>query len=511
MPPELRSQSYVDSGYRTGAQQADIYARSKGGTQFAAAAPGHSLHERGLAADWEFKSPAADQWVHQNAQRYGLEFPFVSSGAGAGGRLSDPNHMQLAGGGSVQLAKNELSQSIPQPLHQQGAVGASNTFRQLGGSPLMYVNRFDDPSKLAQVISQANPNATDDAKMAIFEKLFPLLSNAGKAQFAQAWDIYKEGVRESEFATSKDIQQREFGIRQEELQQNRLVMQDVARQRLAQGEQRVAQGAERVAQAGQRLSEQYDPATVDAVAKGIAEYRQAPLSGWTMRSPWGQQVMARVYQDNPDYSAAQFSAGVSGARAFATGRQADTVRSMSVAIDHLQVAEDLGKALATGDSRALNTAKAALQKQFGYEGPVDFDTAKMIVGDEVTKAIAGGTLSMTERTALQQQFSTASSPEQLQGTIGTLKRLLGGQLRGLQRQYENIPGTKPSFEDKLSPEAKRQLQAPGGEAPEVTLQEYQQLPIGAPYRMPGDPTVRYKSEAAQQAIQPSEGVAPPIR
>jgi hypothetical protein len=171
--------------------------------------------------------------------------------------------------------------------------------------------------------------------------------------------------------------------------------------------------------------------------------------------------MAKVYSDNPDYSAAQYAAGVSGARAFASGRQSDTVRSMSVAIDHLQVAEDLGKALQTGDSRALNAASAALQNQFGYEGPADFNTAKMIVSDEVTKAVAGGNLSMTERTALQNQFSTASSPEQLNGVIGTLKRLLGGQLRGLQRQYENIPGTKPPFENKLSPQAKGQLSGAG--------------------------------------------------
>jgi hypothetical protein len=269
MPPELRSQSYVDSGYRTDAQQADIYARSKGGTQFAAAAPGHSLHERGLAADWEFKSPAADQWVHQNAQRYGLDFPFVSSGAGAGGRLSDPNHMQLAGGASALLAKNELSQSIPQPLHQQGAVGASNTFRQLGGSPLMYVNRFDDPSKLAQVISQANPNATDDAKMAIFEKLYPLLSNSGKTQFAQAWDIYKEGVRESEFATSKELQLGEFRQREAD----RAAQMDLTR---TLGEQRLAQGAEAGGQVYQPRDAQGQPSGPPMwIAKGQA----SPIRG----------------------------------------------------------------------------------------------------------------------------------------------------------------------------------------------------------------------------------------
>lgn len=116
----------------------------------------------------------------------------------------------------VVAAKNDLTQSIPQDLHQPGLAGASNTFRALGGSPLQFVNRFDDPGKLAQVISQANPQADDQTKMAIFDKLYPLLSNAGKVQFAQAWDMYKEGTRESEFQQSKDLQQRDFDVRMAE-------------------------------------------------------------------------------------------------------------------------------------------------------------------------------------------------------------------------------------------------------------------------------------------------------
>lgn len=225
---------------------------------------------------------------------------------------------------------------------------------------------------------------------------------------------------------------------------------------------------------------------VENVAEMISNYQMAPLSGWTMRGAWGQSVMNRVREINPDYQATQFSARQSGARAFASGRQADTVRSMSVAIDHLGVAENLSKGLQNNDVRLLNQAQNMMKTQFGYEGPVDFNTAKMIVSDEVTKAVAGGVLSMTERVSLADQLSAANSPEQLTGVIGTLRRLMAGQLGGLRRQFESATGgSADQFDQLLSPQAKEQLgvQSKEQERPSGTPvpKEYESDPDGTTY------------------------------
>lgn len=88
MPPELRQQAEVISGFRTAAQQQDAWQRYQSGAGGLAAPPGMSRHEKGLAADWSFKSPAAQQWMHDNAGKFGLTFPFGSE---------DPNHMQMTG------------------------------------------------------------------------------------------------------------------------------------------------------------------------------------------------------------------------------------------------------------------------------------------------------------------------------------------------------------------------------------------------------------------------------
>lgn len=92
-PPEIQSNLRISSGYRSPERQTQLFeaALAKYGSPAAArrwvAAPGHSMHNRGLAADLKYLSPAARQWAHANASRFGLTFP-----------LSNENwHVELAG------------------------------------------------------------------------------------------------------------------------------------------------------------------------------------------------------------------------------------------------------------------------------------------------------------------------------------------------------------------------------------------------------------------------------
>jgi hypothetical protein len=71
----------VGSGYRDVTRQGQLWQRALAKYGSAAAArkwvapPGHSFHNKRLAADLQFASPAARQWAHDNAARYGLSFP----------------------------------------------------------------------------------------------------------------------------------------------------------------------------------------------------------------------------------------------------------------------------------------------------------------------------------------------------------------------------------------------------------------------------------------------------
>jgi LAS superfamily LD-carboxypeptidase LdcB len=59
-------------GMSESSSQEDIYERSRGGALFAAAPPGRSHHQQGLAFD--VRDPTG--WLHQHAARFGLHFPY---------------------------------------------------------------------------------------------------------------------------------------------------------------------------------------------------------------------------------------------------------------------------------------------------------------------------------------------------------------------------------------------------------------------------------------------------
>lgn len=67
----------IGSGYRSYEQQAKLYQRwvNRVPGQAPAAKPGKSNHNHGTAADLVYANKATSNWVHQNAERYGLFFP----------------------------------------------------------------------------------------------------------------------------------------------------------------------------------------------------------------------------------------------------------------------------------------------------------------------------------------------------------------------------------------------------------------------------------------------------
>jgi hypothetical protein len=209
---------------------------------------------------------------------------------------------------------------------------------------------------------------------------------------------------------------------------------------------------------------QVDPAVVEGVAKGIADYKMAPVTSWAMRSPFGQAVMAKVRELNPEYDQAKYNQRARGLIAFTTGRQGDSVRSFNTSIDHLEVMDDAVQALINGDAKLLNKVENWVQQQFGYAAPVDFNFVKNIVGGEISKAVVGGVGALKDREEVRQGFELANSPEQLDGVIKRAKQLMAGQLSNYRRQSEATGFPVKDFDTMLSPATRKQLEqlyAPG--------------------------------------------------
>ena len=148
-------------------------------------------------------------------------------------------------------------------------------------------------------------------------------------------------------------------------------------------------------------------------------------------------------------------------RDFGTGKQGQAVNSFNVALAHLDTLGGLAEALGNGDQQSINRLHNSLKQEFGAEAPANFEAAKRIVGDEVTKAIVGSGGALGDREETAKVIAAAKSPKQLAGVIDTYKKLMVGQLTGLQQQYEQTTGQK-DFDKRLSPEAKRMMAAHGG-------------------------------------------------
>lgn len=190
----------------------------------------------------------------------------------------------------------------------------------------------------------------------------------------------------------------------------------------------------------------------------VGTYRQPAPAGRT--SPTGIKFMTMVNQAYPSYDASQYGSKVKARNDFATGKNGNTVRSLNVAVQHLDQLGQLSTAMANGDVQMVNKIGNYFATQTGGPAPSNFNAAKQIVGDEIVKAIIGAGGGVSDREEAAHNISAASSPQQLAGVIKTYQGLLSGQLVGLKRQYEKNTGLN-DFEDFLAPETKAKLQAHG--------------------------------------------------
>lgn len=236
----------------------------------------------------------------------------------------------------------------------------------------------------------------------------------------------------------------------------------------------------------QNKTKMFDQGSVDETVDLIGQYKIPALSGYALRTPWGQQVLARLQEKYPQYNGQEFKSRQQALAKFTAGKQGDTVRSLSVSLDHLDVLDQAAVELKNGNVQALNKLAQTLSEQTGSPVPTNFESIKGIVADEVTKAVLGGPGGVSDRDKAQKIFDKVKSPAQLAGAIKEIKALMKGQLHGLQRQYKESTG-RDDFDRFLSPSA-RGLEGNGGAAgaPKkiASKAEYDALPSGAEFIAP---------------------------
>jgi len=141
---------------------------------------------------------------------------------------------------------------------------------------------------------------------------------------------------------------------------------------------------------------------------------------------------------------------------FNTGKQGDTVRSMNVAVDHLDTLTDAARALNNNDMPLFNKIANEYSRNTGSPLVTNFDGIKSIVGSEVAKAVSGaGGSALGDREEIRKEIDAANSPQQLEGVIKKYQQLMAGQIKGLESQYK--AGHGRDFDSKVTPRTRRVL------------------------------------------------------
>jgi len=201
-----------------------------------------------------------------------------------------------------------------------------------------------------------------------------------------------------------------------------------------------------------------DLVSAQKIAKLIGENKMLPPTGRALQSNFNQTVMGLVEDQYPDWKIGGTQAQIKGLKDFATGVPGNTVRSLNVAVNHLDTAKELSNALNNNDIPALNKAANALSQATGSPTVTNFDAARNIIADEVAKGVLGnGAGALADRVEFSDKIRNSSSPAQLAGTIDTWQKLLAGQLGGLKQQFKDVGGTDNEFNRKISPRTQQVL------------------------------------------------------
>lgn len=214
-----------------------------------------------------------------------------------------------------------------------------------------------------------------------------------------------------------------------------------------------------------------NPENMASNAELIANYQQAPLSGFAMSKPEGQAIMAQVHKLNPDYHSEYYNNFNKTETDATTGKIGSSANALNTMIGHLSVLDQASDALKNNDFQMLNRLANAIGVQTGNSAVTTYRTIVHRIGPEVEKAYIGAGGTGTERGANEQDFDPNMAPQQIKDNVRISASLADSKIKALQSQYQR--GTYGRGQQKLisdESEATRQrLSGAGGGGTAVSL------------------------------------------
>lgn len=193
--------------------------------------------------------------------------------------------------------------------------------------------------------------------------------------------------------------------------------------------------------------------TVKAIAEGRAPYP----SGFALKTPIGQQMVAAISQYDPTFDAINYQARQKTRQSFTSGQDAGNITALNTAMAHLGTLSGNYDKLGNTNFPAVNWATNYLGNQFGNQN-IQTNTANVAtdaqaVAHELAKVFRSTGMSEGEINQWQDKISTSAGPAQSKAVIQSALDLIDGRLSALGEKYNQGMGTSKQGIELLSPEA----------------------------------------------------------
>lgn len=199
-----------------------------------------------------------------------------------------------------------------------------------------------------------------------------------------------------------------------------------------------------------------------AQAQAILEGRMKPPSAFAQKTPYWQNVMGAVLQEDPQWTEQRAELRQS----YTVGKQSTEINAINTAMGHVGALGDAIDALNNGNVQLLNKIANGYGIQTGETPAATFKLIVNRVGPEIAKAYMGSGGGEAERLSIEKDLSPNMSPAQLRSNVSETVDLLRSKISALENQWDqNKSSSMPSFEDRfIMPQAKAVLQkyAPQG-------------------------------------------------
>ena len=189
------------------------------------------------------------------------------------------------------------------------------------------------------------------------------------------------------------------------------------------------------------------------LVKKIANYDIDPKT-LSVRGGQRERVLSMVSQFDPTYDDTQYANKRRAIGQFGSGPQGNTVRALNVAIEHIDTLGRAADAMKNGEFTPGNKAYNELAKLVGQTPPNTFEALRDIVANEVVKGTIGAVNTVEDRREAAAKVKASASPAQLKELMNGWTELMGGQVKGLDRQYTGATGLKDFRERYLTDRTK---------------------------------------------------------